>query len=69
MDDHAAEGLGQLRDGRSAEEAQEAAQASRTWIASGLLVRADEATERRMFSKRASMPKVQNRALIRAALQ
>jgi hypothetical protein len=69
MDDHAAEVLGRLEDVRSAEEAQEAAQAFRTWIASGLLARADEATERRMFSKRASMPKVQNRALIRAALQ
>jgi len=68
MDDHAAEVLGRLEDVRSAEEAQEAAQAFRTWIASGLLARADEATERRMF-KRASMPKVQNRALIRAALQ
>jgi hypothetical protein len=69
MDDHAAEGLGRLQDGRSAEEAQESAQKFRTWIASGLLARADEATERRMFSKRASMPKVQNRPLIRAALQ
>ena len=36
MDDHAAEVLGRLEDVRSAEEAQEAAQAFRTWIASGL---------------------------------
>jgi hypothetical protein len=69
MGDHAAEALGRLEDVRSAEEAQEAAQAFRTWIASGLLARADEATERRMFSKRASTPKVQNPALIRTALQ
>jgi hypothetical protein len=69
MDYHAAEELGRLQDGRSAEEAHEAAQAFRTWIASGLLARADEATERKMFSKRASMPKVQNRPLIRAARQ
>jgi hypothetical protein len=36
MDDHAAEVLGRLEDVRSAEEAQEAAQAFRTWIAGGL---------------------------------
>ena len=51
MDDHAAEVLGRLEDVRSAEEAQEAAQAFRTWIASGLLARADEGTERRMFNQ------------------
>jgi hypothetical protein len=34
--DHAAEVLGRLEDVRSAEQAQEAAQAFRTWIASGL---------------------------------
>jgi hypothetical protein len=45
MDHHAAEVLVRLEDVRSAEEAQEAAQAFRTWIASGLLARADEATE------------------------
>jgi hypothetical protein len=45
LDDHAAEVLGRLEDIRSAEEAQEAAQAFRTRIASGLLARADEATE------------------------
>ena len=42
MDHHAAEVLVRLEDVRSAEEAQEAAQAFRTWIASGLLARADE---------------------------
>jgi hypothetical protein len=45
MDHHAAEVLVRLEDVRSAEEAREAAQAFRTWIASGLLARADEATE------------------------
>ena len=39
MDDHAAEVLGRLEDVRSAEEAQEAAHAFRTWIASGLFAR------------------------------
>jgi hypothetical protein len=36
MDGHAAEVLRRLEDVRSAEEAQDAAQAFRTWIASGL---------------------------------
>ena len=45
MDDQAAEVLGRLKDVRSVEEAQEAAQAFRTWIASGLVARADEGTE------------------------
>jgi len=44
MDEHPAEVLGRLENVRSAEEA-EAAQAFQTWIASGLLARADEAAE------------------------